>query len=183
MPDPKAEYKLFYAILVAGKSARFADEKMRQLRGMLNVSGEQWLAAVKQAHRESRLWVVIRGATVGNYRKNHAAFAALALKSSDWVRTATIDELEGIPGIGRKTSRFFLRWSGSRERFAVLDVHILRWMAEQGVEDVPRATPGGAREYARLEREFLRLADEQGIHPADLDEKLWLERNKSGIRS
>lgn len=32
------------------------------------------------------------------------------------------------------------------------------------------------------EQVFLSEADRLGMHPVDLDQKLWLERNKSGIR-
>lgn len=177
------EYKLLYAIVVAGKSARFAEQAMWRLRSeLLRHAGETdlWIPAIRRAGDCGLLKTCVMRARVGNYGKVETAFWQIAMTVID-LETCTAEELEHIHGVGQKTSRFFLRWTGRRERFAVLDVHILRWLGERG-HNVPRQTPQSRREYERVEELFLHEADRLGEHPCDLDQRLWLERNTSGIR-
>lgn len=179
------EYRLLYAIIVAGKSARFAEAAMSRLRDELHMRvggncSHSWFVAIRQACHQGLLRSVLEAARVGNYRKTLRAFGYIAHSDIN-LRRCTPDELERCPGIGLKTSRFYLRWTGRRARFAVLDVHILRWLSEQG-HAVPRHTPQSRKEYQRIEELFLQEADRLGEHPCDLDQRLWLERNISGIR-
>lgn len=182
------EYKLLFAITVAGKSAKFAQAAMEQFGFELrrHSNAPLWLPAIRDTLAESArlnrplLEDRIRAARMGNYAKLTAAFedvASIALN----LATITIDQLEAIRGVGPKTSRFFLRWSNRRERVAVLDVHILAWLAERG-HNVPRSTPQDRKQYQRVETIFLNEADAIGVHPSDLDERIWLARNRSGIR-
>jgi len=175
------EYKVLYAVIVAGKSARFAEAKMIVLFEELERRGlwkGTWFESLPQ--RMPTLVSCLKAARVGNYDKNSAAFHGLLRAQLD-LATCTVAELEAIKGIKQKTSRFFMRWSNRRDRYAVLDVHILAWLAEQG-HNVPKITPQSKREYERVTQLFLAEADRLEIHPVDLDEKLWLARNKSGIR-
>jgi thermostable 8-oxoguanine DNA glycosylase len=81
--------------------------------------------------------------------------------------------LEGrkIHGIGPKTSRFFILWTRPHERYAALDVHILRWLRGLG-HNAPRSTPNG-RKYGELEKIFLSEADKRGLSPGELDAQVW----------
>lgn len=86
---------------------------------------------------------------------NHRARTFLALANSDLdLKKCTFQELEEIPGIGPKTSRFFLLHTRRDVELAVLDTHILRFMSDLGYQ-VPRSTPTG-KKYAQIERWFLR---------------------------
>ena len=87
------------------------------------------------------------------------------------LRTVTVPELESIKGIGPKTARFFVMSSREGVQHATLDIHILRWLAEQGVECVPGQTPTG-KTYARLEQEFLDRVP-TGLTPAEFDLAIW----------
>ncbi len=185
------EYRLIYAILVAGKSARFAEGAMKRLRGELVRRGfasierempeaTDWFDQLSTAHRAGQLRGCLEAARVGNYFKNTAAIAGV-LATKIQPRTCTLQDLERIKGIGPKTSRFFLRWTDRMERVAVLDVHILRWLRNLG-HQVPPSTPPNGKKYLDVEAIFLAEADSRGVHPADLDKHLWLLMNKSGVR-
>ena len=87
------------------------------------------------------------------------------------LRTVTVPELESIKGIGPKTARFFVMSSRENVQHATLDIHILRWLVEQGVECVPGQTPTG-KTYARLEQEFLDRVP-SGLTPAEFDLVIW----------
>lgn len=178
--EAKLEYKLLFAVIVAGKSAKFARSVMAKLQTALKVDRLGWLGGVRQAVQEGRLEAALRSAKSGNYSKIVRAFSHLAFYPLD-LQFCTIEDLERVPGIGRKTSRFFLQWSGRRQHMAVLDTHILAWLRDRGY-DTPATTPQSARAYDRWEQVFLQEAAKLGEHPADLDERIWLERNKSGIR-
>jgi hypothetical protein len=70
--------------------------------------------------------------------------------------------------------------TGLVERFR--DVrHVLRWLAEQGHEKIPRHTPSG-NAYRRVELLFIAEAEKRGLSPRELDKQIWLANNKSGIR-
>ena len=90
----------------------------------------------------------------------------------------TVDELVRVKGIGPKTARFFVMHSRKNERVATLDVHILKWLREQGVENVPSQTPQNSLNYNRLEKAFLELAEKMGRTPAELDLQIWREKSQ-----
>lgn len=85
--------------------------------------------------------------------------------------TCTTEDLEAIHGVGPKTSRFFLLYSRRGFRGAVLDRHVLQWLASQGMV-VPKSTPSG-HAYKRLETQFLSLCDSMGKKPDQLDFSIW----------
>jgi thermostable 8-oxoguanine DNA glycosylase len=61
----------------------------------------------------------------------------------------------------------------------VLDTHVLKWLREQGVADVPSTTPAG-RKYAALEAEFLNRVP-PGMTPAAFDLEVWKRYAKTDI--
>lgn len=87
------------------------------------------------------------------------------------LRTCTAQALEKCPGIGPKTSRFFLLHSRRDFRGAALDTHILKYLASQGYQ-VPRSTPPAGPVYDQLERAFLGLVPPD-MSVADFDLKIW----------
>ena len=128
--------------------------------------------AIRKWEAAGELEAVLRDCRVGNYTKNTLALWAVAHDVIDLSR-ATPERLERYKGIGPKTSRFFILWTRPWERYAALDIHILRWLNSQGIR-APKTTPKGKR-YYELEQEFLRLADEAGLTPRELDYKIWCE--------
>jgi len=161
-----------YALIVAGKSAEFAQKATeRFLMNLIREPGQNPFAAIRQLAAKGLVEVHLRGAKTGNYRRLTRAFTELA-ESRVNLRTCETEALEHIHGIGPKTSRFFVMWTRPDYRCAVLDVHILRWLRARGHE-APRATPQSRKLYARLEKIFLEEADRRGKTPRELDSEIW----------
>jgi len=163
------EARLIYAVIVAGKSADFADQVCYALWDMIpdGMTPFEWfraigpegvLAALKEAH-------------TGNYGKNSRCLDALANCPLLDLRTVSPEQLEQFHGIGPKTSRFFILWTRPGEKLACLDVHILRWLRTKGY-DAPERTPRGQR-YYELEEAFIREAEALGMTPRQLDYAIW----------
>lgn len=165
------EARLIYSVIVAGKSADFADVAVRRLidGDVAATPFEQIRSTISVGDLDKRL----RFARVGNYAKIEKCLRELVVAGVDLL-TCTPDDLEKIHGIGRKTSRFFILWTRPEEKHAALDVHILRWMRSLGY-DAPKATPSNQKKYAELEKAFLAEADKRGMSARDLDYKIWSE--------
>lgn len=166
---PKLEYKLLFAIIVAGKSAKFAEAVMERL---FPITGD-WTTYFQQLRDWVNAGVLrekIKEARTGNYGKIEKGFTYIAERAWN-LETVTIAQLEAIPGVGPKTARFFLLWTDRKERVAALDVHVLRWMATKGYK-VPRSTPSG-KKYAEIEKQFIAEADKRGVTPRELDFAIW----------
>lgn len=87
------------------------------------------------------------------------------------LRTCTVQELEELPGIGPKTSRFFVMHSRPGEAHAVLDVHVMTYLRESGYPAPKRPT---AANYLKWQKIFLEHAKSLGITDiASLDLELW----------
>jgi len=162
--------KLIYALIVAGKSAKFADEKTRALLGHRRCD-ELPFDTILRLRMEGRLWDVLKAARTGNYRKMERALQYLSDSDLE-LTTCTPQQLEFIPGVGPKTSRFFILWTRPDAECAALDVHILRWLRTLGYL-APFATPQDSETYGRWERVFLKEAQERGMKPAKLDAQVW----------
>jgi len=162
-------HQFVYSLIVAGKSATFARSAIARV----------FSTGAKNLHRTLAVWVAdgaldtrLRAARTGNYTKLVRALTYYVACGID-LRTCTVNALETIPGVGPKTSRFFLLWTRPTEaHYAALDVHVLRWLRSQGY-DAPRQTPANRKKYAALEAVFLGLAKERGVTPAQLDAEIW----------
>ena len=107
---------------------------------------------------------------LGQYNRLEKAFGGI-LQFKGKLKTISVAELESVNGIGSKTARFFVLHSQKDARVACLDVHILKWMREQGYI-APKQTPTKKR-YAILEAQFLTEAWKREMTPADLDLIIW----------
>jgi thermostable 8-oxoguanine DNA glycosylase len=95
------------------------------------------------------------------------------------VATCDIHDLEEVWGIGRKTSRFFVMYTRPEDQeYAILDVHILRWLREQGHDSAPMQTPRSKKKYELLENAFIWEAQARGMTPLELDTVIWAERSR-----
>lgn len=178
LSEGELQWRIIYSAIVAGKSARFAENAVRKLFGEYGenpfdviLAWENAFGILKSHLLESKL----RVARTGNYGKLTRTLSELARSKID-LRTCTPADLERIHGIGPKTSRFFILWTRPDARCAALDVHILRWLGERGYK-VPKNTPQSAKAYAVLEKAFLDEAEKLGMSPAELDRRVWMERS------
>ncbi len=85
----------------------------------------------------------------------------------------TVKQLESCYGMGPKSARFFIVHSRPNQQYAILDVHILRWLRAQGVE-APQSTPQG-KKYAEIEKIFLQFVRHSGKSVAEFDLDIWKE--------
>lgn len=87
------------------------------------------------------------------------------------IENCTTDQLEKFPGIGPKTSRYFIMYTQRNKEFAALDTHILKWLKERGYK-VPKSTPDRKR-YSKIEQYYLDECKKLNRNPTDLDLELW----------
>lgn len=111
-------------------------------------------------------------AGIGNHSVKSQAFVQLAYSGLN-LRTCTIDDLEKIKGIGPKTSRAFILHTRPNQRVAAVDTHLLKFLKDNGVQDVPKSTPAKGKTYRRLEEAFLTLCDQAGRIPVEYDLEIW----------
>lgn len=187
----KLEYKLLYSLVVAGKSAKFAEAVMERFLGDPEALVEQWgtpfskvrhMCGVK-GEQEDVLLANLKHCRSGNYTKLERAFRAIVEANLD-LGVCSPQDLEKIPGIGPKTSRFFILWTRPGARHAALDTHILKWLRFLlKNQKVPTSTPSG-KQYGLLEAVVLDQADLRGMTPGELDEKIWgwcMQNNNNGL--
>lgn len=169
MSDSELQLRLIYSMIVAGKSAKFADGAIARLFVPMP-SGTvpfEWIKGMRAQTISRRL----KEARTGNYSKLAQGVRQLVTSGMD-LRTCLPSDLEKVHGIGPKTSRFFLLWTRPGIKLAALDVHVLRWLKKQG-HDVPKSTPASTNRYAQVEQCFLKEAQARGMTPRELDSVIW----------
>lgn len=170
--------RLLYAMIVAGKSAEFANEAFQKFIAGCPARRTpfNWIASLNDKELLKRL----KQAKTGNYGKLVRGYRELVNARLD-LRHCGVDELERIHGIGPKTSRFWILWTRPGARHAALDVHVLRWLKQQGY-DAPKATPASSKTYAYLEEAFIKEAESRGLTPRALDYQIWKAGSSSKNR-
>jgi thermostable 8-oxoguanine DNA glycosylase len=168
MTEHELQLRLLYAIIVAGKSAKFAEQAMNKL--FTGLGDKLPFDIIKSWITENCLEAKLHIARVGNYHKSTKAFTEVATINMD-LKNCQPEDLETIYGIGPKTARFFIIWTRPEARVAALDVHILRWLKSIGY-NAPRQTPSG-KKYSELEKAFISEADKRNLTPRQLDAQIW----------
>lgn len=187
--DEKLEEYIIFWVLVAGKNATTTAKSMELLFNRLNreyyglpqsirtpfnliknfINNEGFMAFVQ----------LMKTCGFGQFNQKARYLEDLVNSRID-LRTCTVEDLEAIKGIGPKTARCFLLHNRPGQRLAGLDTHILKYLASLGY-DVPKSTPTG-KKYREVEALFLKVADEKGMEPADLDLKIWLHYKQGDPR-
>jgi thermostable 8-oxoguanine DNA glycosylase len=166
---------LMFCIIVAGKTAYIQAGK---LQNFLNISRKHCklennatpFEILNELNNLNDLYSMIVEAKLGQYNKIYKAFDYLIKNKIDLSECGPI-ELEKVPGIGMKTSRFFILHSRNVKTIAVLDVHILKFLGSLGYK-VPKTTPN-KKQYYYLEQKFLDYCRANDLHPADADLEIW----------
>ena len=78
--------------------------------------------------------------------------------------------VKNIKGIGYKEASHFLRNTG-HDNLAILDRHVINTLAENKIIKKPKNL--NRETYLKIEKEFLKLANQCNISPAKLDLILW----------
>jgi thermostable 8-oxoguanine DNA glycosylase len=170
---------LLFCIVVAGKTAYIQSEKLEQFLCSVNerlmmpvfVSPFQ---TIKSADQHGILMEEIQKAKLGQYRKIYAGFKFISEYKLDLKKTTT-EQLEIIPGVGMKSSRFFLLHSNYfyKDKIAILDTHILKFIKENIDDRSPKSTPTIRVTYKYWEDVFLHWCEINNKNVADFDLEVW----------
>ena len=182
MSSPNAweiEWKLLYSVIVAGKSAEFAQNVMDRFFGYRN-DDEGPLDLLRRLVESGEIDEKLREARAGSYTRIGKCFTEIIEYNLD-PATCSVAKLEEFHGIGPKTARFFVMWTRENQNYAALDTHILKWMNYLGWP-VPKSTPSG-KKYAEIERHFLAEAQKRNISARDLDALIWEYCHAGGHKS
>jgi endonuclease III len=168
---------LIFAIIVAGKTAKTQAQKLDSFlcnhplkNGTLNEKKHSPFDFIQALINLNMLGLWMNDCKLGQYKRLDKAFRGI-LQFKGKLDSVSVEELESIEGIGSKTSRFFLLHSRPNQNLAVLDTHILKYMAAQGY-NVPKATPN-KKKYKAIEDDFLYECRILRKTPAELDLEIW----------
>jgi thermostable 8-oxoguanine DNA glycosylase len=164
------EWKLLFSILASGRSAKATINAMRRLIRTDQPFFELW-SLIEQDGLMTRLI----DAKVGGYERLEPCLRSVIKyvyvdKRVD-LRECAPKDLEVVYGIGPKTSRHFILWTQPGAQYAVLEVHVMKWLRGLGYA-VPETTPPPGVNYQRVEKIFLSEAKRLGMTAKELDDQL-----------
>ena len=170
---------LLFCIVVAGKTAyiqsRKLDEFLTSLNKRLMMPENVYpFQSLKSANQHGILMEEILKAKLGQYKKIYNGFKYITEHEYDLTRMNP-DLLERIPGVGMKTSRFFLLHSdiNYKDKIAILDTHILKFIKENIDDRAPKSTPTIRVTYKYWEDLFLYWCELNNKNVADFDLEVW----------
>lgn len=182
---------LLLAASVAGKSAATQSRKLEDLLQIVeSESGRDPLDFGIAAAPASTWDIAMRMCGFGKYTILGNLVRALEERNKPdklW-HPDELQDVINLPGIGNKTSRFFMTYTSVTARHAVLDVHLKRHLGAmfpkvgEFVQAYGRNTMSDG-EYHRVEKAYVRTCDELDILPFVLDFELWYRASNSEIQA
>jgi thermostable 8-oxoguanine DNA glycosylase len=170
---------LLFCIVVAGKTAYIQAEKLEQFlisvnKRLLMPENVKPFQTIKSAEQHGILFEEIKLAKLGQYKKIFSGFKYISEREYNLSRM-TPKILEEIPGVGMKTSRFFLLHSDTfyKDKIAILDTHILKFIKENIDDRAPKSTPVIPLTYRYWEDMFLSWCAKNNKNVADFDLEVW----------
>lgn len=176
---PELEEFLLFCIVVAGKTAYIQARKLDEF--LLSVKTRLMMPErvspfqiIKSAEQHGILMQEIQKAKLGQYNKIYKAFKYISECQYD-LKKMTPELLEMIPGVGFKSSRFFLLHSDINYQniIAILDTHILKFIKENIDNRAPKSTPVIRVTYKYWEDLFLYWCQCNNKNVADFDLEVW----------
>ena len=170
---------LLFCIVVAGKTAYIQAQKLEEF--LLSVNERLMLPehvdpfqSLISADQHGILFEEIKKAKLGQYKKIYSGFKFITQKDYNLNRM-TPKILEEIPGVGMKTSRSFLLHSDIfyKDKIAILDTHILKFIKENIDDRAPKSTPVIPLTYRFWEDMFLNWCNNNNKNVADFDLEVW----------
>ncbi len=180
---------LLFCIVVAGKTAYIQAEKLEQFllsvnKRLMMPENVKPFQTIKSAEQHGILFEEIKLAKLGQYKKIYSGFKYISEREYNLNRM-TPKILEEIPGVGMKTSRFFLLHSDKfyKDQIAILDTHILKFIKENIDDRAPKSTPVIPLTYRYWEGMFLEWCVKNNKNVADFDLEVWksFARTKSTV--
>ena len=170
--DEELEELLIFCVCVAGKKASTIAPRVHKLFTYLQLFTQQSCPLKCGYNFPIDVDDTMKVLGIGCYtQKAETLYDFISQDPAIDLRTCTVEDLEKIKGIGPKTSRFFLMSSRPNVRYAALDTHLLAFLRDSGVENVPKSTPTG-KKYLTLEQTYLKMVPE-GMSPAEFDLVVW----------
>ena len=180
--DNELQSFLFFIIVVAGKSAKVARNKVDNI---FSESDKLPFDYLSELIENDTLEEKLRYHKTGNYRKLIKASHDIVdnfVNGNLSLRTCTVEDLEKIHGISFKNSRYFIVYSRKgASNYAILDRHILKFLKGKGYKNIPKNSPQNMKEYKRIERLFLEEANKLNKSNHELDSELWMAFSKSSM--
>ena len=161
---------LLLCIFVAGKSSKTQYKKLELFLDEIDTTNGIFDALSKLSIDEIKQKLI--KVKAGQYNRLCGCLFILSRKNLD-LQTCTCEELEAIPGIGMKTSRFFITYSRLTNSYAILDTHILKFIKENIDERAPKSTPTVKVTYKYWEDLFLYWCEVRNKNVADFDLEVW----------
>ncbi len=169
--DRELEEFLIFSVCVANKTAKTIAPRVDWLCRQYEGSPLQGLDQFSQP----RIRTLLKRSGIGCYALKSKALksaARLICQGRLDLRNCSVEDLESLPGIGLKTSRFFVLHTRRRVKHAILDTHLLKFLRAQG-HDAPLVTPKSAKRYNELEGFILTYAAQAKQTPAEFDITIW----------
>jgi thermostable 8-oxoguanine DNA glycosylase len=170
---------LLFCIVVAGKTAYIQAQKLEDFlvsvnKRLMMPENINPFQTIKSAEQHGILFEEIKLAKLGQYKKIYSGFKYISDCEYNLSRM-TPKILEEIPGVGMKTSRFFLLHSDTfyKDKIAILDTHILKFIKENIDDRAPKSTPVIPLTYRFWESKFLTWCLENKKNVADFDLEVW----------
>ncbi len=178
------EETLLFSICVAGKNARttaVALEKFlgwghnRTSRFLCWNPGDPWkpfamLRLLFATTHPYRVADAMRRCGLGCFNQRCKSFQ-YACQAGINLKRCTIQDLEKIPGVAEKTSRFFVLHTRRGVNVVPIDTHWMKHLRSLGLTTAERIPKG--KRYLELESTALGLIRKSGSTTADFDLALW----------
>lgn len=154
---------LLFTVAVAGKTASIMADKINsvvdniidntQPTSLFNIIQKKYYSTNKMHKLEE----ILKENKTGKYN-TILSFITDFIKNNIDIEKCSITELEKLKGIGKKSSRFFALYCRKdiSDNIAVLDTHVLKFLKQHGVKNVPKTTPNN-KLYESLEQDYLWL--------------------------
>lgn len=167
------EETILWWILAAGKNAitasRCLEKFLVEIHDLFETKERKPFCCLRKLEKD-QICNYLKKNGVGCYTNKSRSFFEISRSYLD-LKKCTAFELEKIYGIGMKTSRCFIIHSRKNAKYAGLDVHLLRYLKDQGY-DVPSQTPN-KKNYLKLEKIFLDIVEKAKMTVADFDLMIW----------
>lgn len=168
---------LFFAVAVAGKTASVTSKKINAvLNEVMEGKRGSIFKTIKEKYENNNykdFLLILQKHKTGKYN-TLVRFTKDFINKDINLNNTTVEELESLTGVGKKSSRFYMVYNNaSNKDYAVLDTHILRFMKRFGVR-TPKNTPTG-NHYDRLEKIYLKIYKKSGFRGSlrDFDYAIW----------
>lgn len=172
-------FELAFCLCTPQSPAKRCREAIRELKreGLLKGGSARQIAGVLRRrtrfHNNKAAWIVEARGQLGEILEAISQFHGAP-------RTLRERLVENVKGFGVKEASHFLRNIGLGEELAILDVHVVRWMAGKGLAEKEDLDKGlNYRRYIEYEQRFSAAARELGLSVLELDCTIWLKGSGS----